>query len=162
MQLWNMASADRMDDHRSVSIVHIQLYVSLHRKDYLTIRSCSINVYKCVSGLLLNKFSCPHINLYKNIYYRNVMWLVVLCSGYIPWLLATNVEYLKLMRFLHKSYFVPIYYICSSYMGPYNHLKNHMLQMGNVIGWLISLQRRVCSRFVAGRVESNYSGNSRW
>jgi len=25
-----------------------------------------------------------------------------------------------------------------------------MLQMGNVIGWLIILDRRVCSRFVAG------------
>lgn len=76
MQLWNTASADRMDDHRSVSIVHIQLYVSLHRKDYLTIRSCSINVYKCVGGLLLNTFSCPHINLYKKKYIlqkRNVI-----------------------------------------------------------------------------------------
>lgn len=68
MQLWNTASADRMDDHRSVSIVHIQLYVSLHRKDYLTTRPGSINGYKCVSGLLLNKFSCSHINLYKEVY----------------------------------------------------------------------------------------------
>jgi len=68
MQLWNTASADRMDDHRSVSIVHIQLYVSLHRKDYLTIRLCSINVYKRVSGLLLHEFSCLHINLYEKIY----------------------------------------------------------------------------------------------
>lgn len=82
MQLWNTASADRMDDHRSVSIVHIQLYVTLHRKDYLTIRSCSINVYKCVSGLLLNKFSCPHINLYKkhilqkrNVIGSTVQWI---------------------------------------------------------------------------------------
>jgi len=47
-------------------------------------------------------------------------------------------------------------------MGPYNHLKNHMLQMGNIIGWLVRLDRRVCGRFVPGRVESNYSGNSRW
>ena len=72
IQLWNTASADRMDDHRSVSIVHIQLYFTLHRKEHLTIGSCSFNMYKCVSGLLLNRFSCSHINLYKKgVYYRN-------------------------------------------------------------------------------------------
>jgi len=75
MQLWNTASADRMGDHRSVSIVHIQLYVSLHRKDYLTTRPGSINGYKCVSGLLLNKFFHVRILIYtkKSIYYRNAM-----------------------------------------------------------------------------------------
>jgi len=88
MQLWNTASADRMDDHRSVSIVHIQLHVSLHKKDYLTIRSCSINVYKCVCGLVQNKFSCPHINLYKkyilqkrNVIGSTVQWIYTMIIG---------------------------------------------------------------------------------
>lgn len=88
MQLWNTVSADRMDDHRSVSIVHIQLYVSLRRKDYLTIRPCGFNVYKCGSGLLLNKFSCPHINLYekrilqkRNVIGSSVQWMYSMITG---------------------------------------------------------------------------------
>lgn len=82
-------------------------------------------------------------------------------SSFVKWVSIINTSNgcvcLKVARSLLKYRVLPMHYACVPCV--YNHRENHMLHLGNVVGWLAWLGGWV-SGLVRERVEPNYRSSS--